>query len=58
MWEHLLTRPPSLLRPEPGLLTFGQLRAVEVPVGIDDALWRGKEAGRDDGPAGQQELAA
>lgn len=57
MWEYLLTRPPSLLAPEPGLLTFGQLRTVEVPVGIDDALWRGKDA-RDDGPPGQEELAA
>jgi hypothetical protein len=58
MWEHLLTRPPSLLHPEPGLLTFGELRTVRVPVGIDDALWRGKDAGSDNGPRGQDELAA
>jgi hypothetical protein len=58
MWEYLLTRPPSLLHPEPGLLTFGDLRTVDVPVGIDDALWRGKDPGNDDGTPGQEELAA
>lgn len=57
MWEHLLTRPPSLLNPEPGLLTFGPLRTVPVPVGIDDALWRGKDTD-DVRIPGQDELAA
>ncbi len=56
MWEHLLTRPPSLLHPEPGLLTFGELRTVEVPVGIDDAAWRAKDAVHNDDR--QDELAA
>lgn len=58
MWEYLLTRPPSLLHPEPGLLTFGDLQAVDVPVGIDDALWRGKDPSNNDGTPGQEELAA
>ncbi|MEJ7792033.1 MAG: hypothetical protein WKF65_08700 [Gaiellaceae bacterium] len=38
-------------------LVFGPLRTVRVPVGIDDALWRGRERGADELP-GQQELAA
>jgi hypothetical protein len=57
MWEHLLSRPASLLDEEPALLTFGSLVCVEVPVGIDDALWRGAAPG----PKtidGQEELAA
>jgi hypothetical protein len=57
MWEHVLTRPASLLDAEPPLLTFGTLATVEVPVGIDDALWRGKSSG-DEGLPGQDELAA
>jgi Domain of unknown function (DUF4365) len=56
MWEHLLTRPPSLLSDEPPLLLFGPLLTIDVPVGIDDALWRGKVS--DDGVTGQEELAA
>ena len=57
MWEHILTRPPSLLTDEPPLLLFGPLLRVEVPTGLDDAAWRGK----DSSPpviAGQEELAA
>jgi hypothetical protein len=57
LWEYLLTRPPSLLRPETPLLTFGQLLRVSVPTGIDDAAWRGGDAD-DPGVPGQQELAA
>lgn len=56
MWEHILTRPPSLLTDEPPLLLFGPLLTVEVPVGLDDALWRGKVS--DDALVGQEELAA
>ena len=56
MWEHILMRPPSLLTDEPPLLLFGPLLTIEVPVGLDDALWRGKVA--DDGGTGQEELAA
>lgn len=56
MWEHILTRPPSLLSDEPPLLLFGPLLTVEVPVGLDDALWRGK--GGDRTLPGQEELAA
>ena len=58
LWEFLLTRPPSLLHTEPGLLTFGDLRTVDVPVGIDDELWRGKASASDDGNRGQEALAA
>lgn len=57
MWEHILTRPPSLLSDEPPLLLFGPLLTLEVPVGLDDAAWRGK-ASKDDTMAGQDELAA
>lgn len=57
MWEYLLTRPPSLLRPDVPLLTFGELTKADVPVGIDDALWRGKQAPKETIP-GQEELAA
>jgi hypothetical protein len=56
MWEHILTRPPSLLTDEPPLLLFGPLLTIEVPIGLDDALWRGKVS--DDCVAGQGELAA
>jgi hypothetical protein len=56
MWEHILTRPPSLLSDEPPLLLFGPLVTVEVPVGLDDAAWRGQST--DDGVIGQEELAA
>lgn len=58
MWEYFLTRPPSLLMPEPPLLTFGPLETVEAPVGIDDDLWRGKDAGGREVAGGQDELAA
>lgn len=57
MWEYLLTQPPSLLRDEPPLLTFGPLQLVEAPVGIDDDAWRGKASGPT-GIDGQEELAA
>lgn len=57
MWEHLLTRPPSLMTDEPPLLLFGPLVRVEVPVGLDDAAWRGKDSGPAAMP-GQEELAA
>lgn len=57
MWEHILTRPPSLLTDEPPLLLFGPLVTIEVPIGLDDNLWRGKSSG-DDPIAGQEELAA
>lgn len=56
MWEFILTRPPSLLSDEPPLLLFGPLLTVEVPIGLDDALWRGK--GGDRALPGQEELAA
>ncbi len=58
MWEHLLTRPPSLLDAEPPLLTFGELRTVRVAIGIDDRLWLGKETGARHATPGQEELAA
>jgi len=58
MWEHLLSRPPSLLSNEPPLLGFGKLVTVEVEVGIDDALWRGRENRDADALPGQEELAA
>jgi hypothetical protein len=57
LWEHLLTRPPSLLRQEAPLLTFGQLVSLAVPVGIDDRAWRGADADDSEIP-GQQEIAA
>lgn len=58
MWEYLLTRPPSLLEPEPGLLLFGELLTVEASIGINDDEWRGKETTRSNGPTNQEELAA
>jgi hypothetical protein len=57
LWEHLLTRPPSLLRQETPLLTFGQLLSLSVGIGIDDAAWRGADADDPEIP-GQQEIAA
>ena len=59
LWEHVLTQPPSLLKSEPPLLSFGELQVVRCPVGIDDSLWRGSGAsGNDDAIPGQGELAA
>jgi hypothetical protein len=59
MWEHVLTRPPSLLKSEPPLLSFGKLVVARSPIGIDDAQWQGKaQAGGDDAIPGQEELAA
>ena len=57
LWEYLLTRPPSLLNQESPLIVFDGLRNVSVPVGIDDAAWRGRNRPSDEVP-GQQELAA
>lgn len=55
MWEHFLIQPPSLLSPEPPLLTFGRLAQVRVERGIDDALWLGK---RDRAEVSDQEQLA
>ena len=58
LWEHLLTRPPSLLRQELPLLIFGPLLPLSVDVGIDDAAWLSAETHGDSDAPGQQELAA